>query len=143
MSFHDSYNSNQVADTYCNAELCFVQEEHKNMGAWSYVQVPLAQKNPRPNLVLSSSVLKLTSQLQPRTQTAIGGYHRLIQVHIFNCFNNFRTSMIHIIFFASCLPFSVYRPRHCTLPRHWKQGHPQEGTFCIPLTGFIIINEEE
>merc|ERR1712154_45418 len=39
--------------TYCNAELCFVQEEHKNMGAWSYVQ--------------------------PRTQTAIGGYHRLIQ----------------------------------------------------------------
>jgi len=44
---------NQIADTYCNAELCFVQEEHKNMGAWSYVQ--------------------------PRTQTAIGGYHRLIQ----------------------------------------------------------------
>merc|ERR1719430_3072815 len=43
----------KVADTYCNAELCFVQEEHKNMGAWSYVQ--------------------------PRTQTAIGGYHRLIQ----------------------------------------------------------------
>ena len=30
---------NQIADTYCNAELCFVQEEHKNMGAWSYVQV--------------------------------------------------------------------------------------------------------
>ena len=29
----------QIADTYCNAELCFVQEEHKNMGAWSYVQV--------------------------------------------------------------------------------------------------------
>merc|ERR1711872_929396 len=23
----------------------------------------------------------------------------------------------------------------CPLPRHWKQGHPQEGTFCIPLTG--------
>jgi len=43
----------KVADTYCNAEVCFVQEEHKNMGAWSYVQ--------------------------PRTQTAIGGYHRLIQ----------------------------------------------------------------
>merc|ERR1712223_935065 len=43
----------KIADTYCNAELCFVQEEHKNMGAWSYVQ--------------------------PRTQTAIGGYHRLIQ----------------------------------------------------------------
>ena len=51
MSFHDSYNSNQVADTYCNAELCFVQEEHKNMGAWSYVQVPLAHKNARPNLI--------------------------------------------------------------------------------------------
>merc|ERR1712133_312341 len=43
----------KVADTYCNAEVCFVQEEHKNMGSWSYVQ--------------------------PRTQTAIGGYHRLIQ----------------------------------------------------------------
>jgi 2-oxoglutarate dehydrogenase E1 component len=43
----------KVSDTYCNAELCFVQEEHKNMGCWSYVQ--------------------------PRTQTAIGGYHRLIQ----------------------------------------------------------------
>merc|ERR1712071_718825 len=43
----------KVSDTYCNAELCFVQEEHKNMGVWSYVQ--------------------------PRTQTAIGGYHRLIQ----------------------------------------------------------------
>jgi len=43
----------KVCDTYCNAEICFVQEEHKNMGAWSY--------------------------LQPRTQTAIGGYHRLIQ----------------------------------------------------------------
>jgi len=42
-----------IADTYCNAELCFVQEEHKNMGAWFYIQ--------------------------PRTQTAIGGYHRLIQ----------------------------------------------------------------
>ena len=40
----------QVSDKYCNAELCWVQEEHKNMGAWSYVQ--------------------------PRTQTAIGGYHR-------------------------------------------------------------------
>merc|ERR1712026_203590 len=38
---------------YCNASLCWVQEEHKNMGAWSYVQ--------------------------PRTQTAIGGYHRLLQ----------------------------------------------------------------
>jgi len=43
----------KVTETYCNAELFFVQEEHKNMGAWSYVQ--------------------------PRTQTAIGGYHRLIQ----------------------------------------------------------------
>jgi len=43
----------QVADTYCNAKLCWVQEEHKNMGAWSYVQ--------------------------PRTQTAIGGYHRLLK----------------------------------------------------------------
>ena len=64
MTFHDSYDSNQVADTYCNAELCFVQEEHKNMGAWSYVQVPLAHKNPRPNVVLSSSVLKLTPLAQ-------------------------------------------------------------------------------
>eukprot|EP00092_Neocalanus_flemingeri_P041311 GFUD01044984.1.p1 GENE.GFUD01044984.1~~GFUD01044984.1.p1 ORF type:complete len:1026 (+),score=327.77 GFUD01044984.1:62-3139(+) len=43
----------QVADQYCNAKLCWVQEEHKNMGAWSYVQ--------------------------PRTQTAIGGYHRLLK----------------------------------------------------------------
>merc|ERR1712212_797293 len=43
----------KVADQYCNAELCWVQEEHKNMGAWSYVQ--------------------------PRTQTAVGGYHRLLQ----------------------------------------------------------------
>merc|ERR550534_2095603 len=43
----------KVADTYCNAELFWVQEEHKNMGAWSYVQ--------------------------PRAQTAIGGYHRLLQ----------------------------------------------------------------
>jgi len=43
----------KVADQYCNAELCWVQEEHKNMGAWTYVQ--------------------------PRTQTAIGGYHRLLQ----------------------------------------------------------------
>ena len=40
----------QVSELYCNAKLCWVQEEHKNMGAWSYVQ--------------------------PRTQTAIGGYHR-------------------------------------------------------------------
>ena len=40
----------QVSEQYCNASLCWVQEEHKNMGAWSYVQ--------------------------PRTQTAIGGYHR-------------------------------------------------------------------
>ena len=38
---------------YSNAELFWVQEEHKNMGAWSYVQ--------------------------PRTQTAVGGYHRLLQ----------------------------------------------------------------
>ena len=43
----------QVAEEYCNAKLCWVQEEHKNMGAWSYVQ--------------------------PRTQTAIGGYHRLLK----------------------------------------------------------------
>merc|ERR1712212_70486 len=43
----------KVTDEYCNAELCWVQEEHKNMGAWTYVQ--------------------------PRTQTAIGGYHRLLQ----------------------------------------------------------------
>lgn len=43
----------KVTDLYCNAELCWVQEEHKNMGAWTYVQ--------------------------PRTQTAIGGYHRLLQ----------------------------------------------------------------
>ena len=40
----------KVTDEYSNAELYWVQEEHKNMGAWSYVQ--------------------------PRTQTAIGGYHR-------------------------------------------------------------------
>jgi len=43
----------QVSESYCNAKLCWVQEEHKNMGAWSYVQ--------------------------PRTQTAIGGYHRLLK----------------------------------------------------------------
>jgi len=43
----------QVTDIYSNAELFWVQEEHKNMGAWSYVQ--------------------------PRTQTAVGGYHRLLQ----------------------------------------------------------------
>ena len=43
----------QVTDEYSNAELFWVQEEHKNMGAWSYVQ--------------------------PRTQTAVGGYHRLLQ----------------------------------------------------------------
>jgi len=43
----------QVSEQYCNAKLCWVQEEHKNMGAWSYVQ--------------------------PRTQTAIGGYHRLLK----------------------------------------------------------------
>jgi len=43
----------KVADQYSNAKLCWVQEEHKNMGAWSYVQ--------------------------PRTQTAIGGYHRLLK----------------------------------------------------------------
>jgi len=43
----------QVTDVYSNAELFWVQEEHKNMGAWSYVQ--------------------------PRTQTAVGGYHRLLQ----------------------------------------------------------------
>merc|ERR1719336_2878865 len=43
----------EVSEHYCNAKLCWVQEEHKNMGAWSYVQ--------------------------PRTQTAIGGYHRLLK----------------------------------------------------------------
>merc|ERR1711963_183232 len=43
----------KVTDEYSNAELFWVQEEHKNMGAWSYVQ--------------------------PRTQTAVGGYHRLLQ----------------------------------------------------------------
>merc|ERR1719433_1622482 len=43
----------KVTDVYSNAELYWVQEEHKNMGAWSYVQ--------------------------PRTQTAVGGYHRLLQ----------------------------------------------------------------
>jgi len=41
-----------VVCQYCNAELYWVQEEHKNMGAWTYVQ--------------------------PRTQTAVGGYHRYI-----------------------------------------------------------------
>ena len=45
----------QVSEQYCNASLCWVQEEHKNMGAWSYVQ--------------------------PRTQTAIGGYHRYYKTH--------------------------------------------------------------
>ena len=39
-------------DKYSNAELNFVQEEHKNQGAWSYVQ--------------------------PRLQTAIGGYSRRV-----------------------------------------------------------------
>merc|ERR1719290_198010 len=43
----------RVTEQYSNAELFWVQEEHKNMGAWSYVQ--------------------------PRTQTAVGGYHRLLQ----------------------------------------------------------------
>jgi len=47
----------KVTDQYCNAELCWVQEEHKNMGAWTYVQ--------------------------PRTQTAIGGYHRLDILYLF------------------------------------------------------------
>jgi 2-oxoglutarate dehydrogenase E1 component len=37
-----------VTDEYCNAELVFCQEEHKNQGAWTYVQ--------------------------PRFQTALGGY---------------------------------------------------------------------
>ena len=48
---HNMILYHKVAEEYCNAKLCWVQEEHKNMGAWSYVQ--------------------------PRTQTAIGGYHRL------------------------------------------------------------------
>ena len=48
----------KVTDQYCNAELCWVQEEHKNMGAWTYVQ--------------------------PRTQTAIGGYHRLDILYLFS-----------------------------------------------------------
>jgi len=42
----------KVADEYSNAELVWVQEEHKNQGAWTYIQ--------------------------PRVQTALGGYHRRI-----------------------------------------------------------------
>ena len=57
----------QVSEQYCNASLCWVQEEHKNMGAWSYVQ--------------------------PRTQTAIGGYHR------------YYTDITD--FYSHCLVFSV------------------------------------
>ena len=40
-------------DKYPNAELVFAQEEHKNQGAWTYCQ--------------------------PRFQTAIGNYKRIIQ----------------------------------------------------------------
>ncbi len=42
----------EECDKYADAELNFVQEEHKNQGAWSYVQ--------------------------PRLQTAIGGYGRRV-----------------------------------------------------------------
>jgi 2-oxoglutarate dehydrogenase E1 component len=42
----------EECERYSNAKLSFVQEEHKNQGAWSYVQ--------------------------PRFQTAIGGYNRRI-----------------------------------------------------------------
>merc|ERR1712045_599044 len=49
----DSGVAIHTLEQICPASLCWVQEEHKNMGAWSYVQ--------------------------PRTQTAIGGYHRLLQ----------------------------------------------------------------
>lgn len=42
----------EECEKYSNAELAFAQEEHKNQGAWSYVQ--------------------------PRFQTAIGGYSRRI-----------------------------------------------------------------
>ena len=42
----------EECEKYSNAELVFVQEEHKNQGAWSYVQ--------------------------PRFQTAVGGYDRRI-----------------------------------------------------------------
>jgi len=43
----------RVTNDYCNAELVWVQEEHKNMGCWTYIQ--------------------------PRFQTALGGYDRMIQ----------------------------------------------------------------
>merc|ERR1712051_297879 len=43
----------KVADEYCTAELVWVQDEHKNQGAWTYIQ--------------------------PRVQTALGGYHRMIE----------------------------------------------------------------
>jgi len=42
----------EECEKYSNAELVFAQEEHKNQGAWSYVQ--------------------------PRAQTAVGGYHRRV-----------------------------------------------------------------
>jgi hypothetical protein len=42
----------EECEKYSNAEVVFVQEEHKNQGAWSYVQ--------------------------PRFQTAVGGYDRRI-----------------------------------------------------------------
>lgn len=42
----------EECEKYSNAELVFAQEEHKNQGAWSYVQ--------------------------PRFQTAVGGYDRRI-----------------------------------------------------------------
>merc|ERR1719187_3081729 len=41
-----------VTDEYSNAELVWCQEEHKNQGAWTYVQ--------------------------PRFQTALGGYNRMV-----------------------------------------------------------------
>ena len=96
-----------------------------------------------------------SSVLQPRTQTAIGGYHRLIQVYaIIWSYIHFHHDVsfafevisvylsiiiglfkeIHLIqinFFAS----SVHWPGNCSLSCHWKQGHTQEGTFCIPRPG--------
>ena len=62
-----------MSEEYCNAQLCWVQEEHKNMGAWSYVQ--------------------------PRTQTAVGGYHRWNERES-ECFSGakkyfFQTSSVH------------------------------------------------
>ena len=104
-----------------------------------------------------------SSVLQPRTQTAIGGYHRLIQVYaIIWSYIHFHHDVsfafevisvylsiiiglfkeIHLIqqinFFAS----SVHWPGNCSLSCHWKQGHTQEGTFCIPRPGLIISSSQ-